>query len=80
MSNNRFEWLALLRGIRMMARRATLLIESLPWFSLVSVDNASTVAYVILVNYRFRPLLSYSLFKNLVIIECCFASATDSIK
>ena len=34
----RFEWLALLHGIRMMARRAALLIESLSWFPLVSVD------------------------------------------
>jgi hypothetical protein len=64
----------------MMARRAALLIEGLSWFSLVPVDNAGVVAYVKLVNYRFRPLLSYSLFKNLMIIERCFDFATDSIK
>jgi hypothetical protein len=64
----------------MMARRAALLIEGLSGFSLVSLDIAGIVAYVRLVNYRFRPLLSYSLLKNLVIIERCFSSATDTIK
>jgi hypothetical protein len=62
-----------------MVRRAALLIDGLSWFSLVSVDNAGIVAYVKLVNYRFRPLLSYSLFKNLVFIERCFACKPDSI-
>jgi hypothetical protein len=75
----RFEWLSLLHGMRMMVRRPEFLIECLSWFSSVSMDNAAIVPYVELVNYRFRPHLSYLLFKNRVIIGRNFACATDSI-
>ena len=39
-----------MHGIRIMARRAALLIEGISWFSLVSVDNAGIVK-----QSRYRP-------------------------